>query len=568
VATTDHRGRAVFTARASGPGQGAVFVGGPGSLQGARLRLWAEPCAIEHVGGAAALDLPEGDQHLLRQLFGPGYGRLRLHRHFGAGRSGARVLLVEPFRRDGGDGERRAQPCIVKLGPRLALREDWERHERWVKDLLPVNVSRCERFTAWNGRAALRMGLAAGQDWARAREACEWLTTASAFEAHLLLERVFVGDLASCWYTNAARRAPSEALARSYGRIVPPLLLVEDEAPPRGLLSRRPAGAFARAADGLLPPGLRSFGPGEEVMLDGLTVAGSRPCAGGWEYELRLLDQPLRVAFRTPLPPELIDPEGSPERLLKGAEPWALRGRVAGVAYDQLSAALRNCVERFGADHPGEELALSEDGAWLLAGGRRLPSPLPHLHGLLFREVPYQASIVHGDLHGRNVIVGHQGQPFYIDFGKTGPGPTLFDFIKYEVYLWHDNYAGWPQGAPPAECDLAGALGLLDDFSAADPWRRFPSPYALLPFAAGRSDWQTCFAQCLATLRSAARPYILAPDDEDYFIPLCLAAALMLRWCDPGSERTASEARQAARRGVVHALVASTLLANGVVPSV
>ncbi len=566
TATTDHLGRAVFTAQASGPGQGALFVGGPNALHGARLRLWAEPCQIEHAGGVTALDLAEEDMRLFRQLFGPGYCRLRIHRRFGAGRSGANVLLVEPFRRDG-EGERRAQPCIVKVGPRRALREEWERHEQWVKDVLPVNVSRCERFAAWNDRAALRMGLAAGQDWVRAREACEWLTTTSAFEAHLLLERVFVGDLASCWYTNAPRREPPRPLAQSYGRIVPPLLLVEDTSPPRGLLARRPAGPFVRATDGLLPPALRGFGLGEEVMLDGLTVAGFRPCGGGWEYELRLLDQPLRIAFRTPLPPELIDREGNPQHLLSSAKPWALRGLVVSAAYDGLDAALRRCAERFRLDHPDEGFALSEDGAWLQVGERRLPSPLPHLHGLLFREFPCQTSIVHGDLHGRNVIVGHQGQPFYIDFGKTGPGPTLFDFIKYEVYLWHENFAGWPQGDPPVECDLTGALRLLDDYSAPDPWRRFPSPYALLPFAAGRTDWRTCFAQCLATLRSAARPYIVAPQDEDYFVPLCLTAGLMLRWCDAGAEGDERAARQAARCGVMHALVASSLLANGVVPT-
>jgi hypothetical protein len=165
------------------------------------------------------------------------------------------------------------------------------------------------------------------------------------------------------------------------------------------------------------------------------------------------------------------------------------------------------------------------------------------------------------------VIVGQQGQPFYIDFGKTGLGPTLFDFVKYEVYLWHDNFAGWPQGEAPPECGLAGALRLLEDASAADPWRRFPSPYALLPFSAGRPDWRTCFAQCLATLRSAARPYILAADDQDYFLPLCLAAALMLRWCDPESAGDERGRRQAGRRGTVHALVSASLLASGVVPT-
>jgi hypothetical protein len=253
AARTDHLGRAVFTAHAAGPGRCTLFVGDAEAVHGARVRVAVQPCIVESAAGPLPpVELSAEEGLLLRQLFGPGFGRLRVHREFEAGRSGTRVLLVEPFRTGAAGGELRGQPCIVKLGERLAMQDEWQRHERWVKDVLPVNVSRCERHTPWAGRAALRMGLAGSNnlDGARARNASEWLTTATAFDAHLLLERVFVGDLATCWYTNAPSREPPAPLLRTYGRIIPPLLTVRDTDPPRGLLSRQPPGPFADPLDG------------------------------------------------------------------------------------------------------------------------------------------------------------------------------------------------------------------------------------------------------------------------------------------------------------------------------
>src|SRR5262249_14804415 len=157
------------------------------------------------------------------------------------------------------------------------------------------------------------------------------------FEAHLLLERIFVGDLASCWYTNASTCEPGQPLLQTYGRIVPPLLTIQDTDPPRGLLVRPATGAVHDVLDGLKPPQQRAFQLRDEVSLDRLAVNAFRACPAGWEYELRLLDCPLRITFRTPLPPELIDRDGNPDRLLRSNEPWSLRGRVIGTAYDQLT---------------------------------------------------------------------------------------------------------------------------------------------------------------------------------------------------------------------------------------
>src|SRR5205823_6374804 len=129
-APADHLGRAVFTVRAPAPGQAELFVGDAEASRGARLRLTAAPCAVEVADAAGPLALSPDDEHLLRQLFGPGHARIRVARRFEAGRSGALVLLVRPYQTAPG-GELRGQPCIVKLGERRALVDEWQRHQRW-----------------------------------------------------------------------------------------------------------------------------------------------------------------------------------------------------------------------------------------------------------------------------------------------------------------------------------------------------------------------------------------------------------------------------------------------------
>jgi hypothetical protein len=352
--------------------------------------------------------------------------------------------------------------------------------------------------------------------------------------------------------------------------MVPVLLTLDDDSPPRGLTpGRSEPGAFAtggdsvRVEDGLRPPAARSFRTGEEVASTGVDVLGFRQANGGWDYELAAGQVSLRVLFHSPLPPDLIEPDGAPERLLGGGRGWSVRGTVRGTAFDRLRDNLERCCATFTRTHPGQSARLSLDERQVLFEGtrsfRRHSNPLLHLGRLLDQEVSCNWSLIHGDLHGRNVLVGAQGQPFYIDFARTGYGPTLFDFIKFEVYLWHENFAGWPLGEGPAGRGLDEAVDLLGELASPDPARHFPSPYARRDVH-GRTGWPGLFRQCLATLRSAARPYVVEPEGRDYFVPLALYTALMLRWCDPAAGHDEGQSRVLARQGVLHALAAGALL--------
>jgi hypothetical protein len=56
---------------------------------------------------------------------------------------------------------------------------------------------------------------------------------------------------------------------------------------------------------------------------------------------------------------------------------------------------------------------------------------------------------------------------------------------------------------------------------------------------------------------------VVDAEARDYFVPLALYTALMLRWCEPEEKAPDEERRRRlARQGVMHALAAGTLLAG------
>jgi tetratricopeptide (TPR) repeat protein len=559
---TDHLGRAHFEIQAGEPSRSVFRAATPDGVHSLSLRVVVRPVAIEWPAELAPMEKGEG--RLLRQLFGPDCPRLSITRTFTSGHSGTRVLLVEPSR-DGEQGafgeEMRGQPCIVKLGPRGLLEDERRRYLRWVKDLLPVNISRLDGFTVWHDTAALRMSLVGDISRGEVREAREWLAGATAFDAHLLLERVFVGDLAACWYGNSPRLLEARPVGELYGLMIPCLVHLADTTPPGGTSSARAPDSPLRLEDGVRPPSARSFQIGEKLAVAEPTLLGYRQTSSGWEYEMQAGRNGLRFTFRTPLSPELFEEEGTPS----GSRVPVVAGVIEDTAYDRLNRALHSCCSVFKATHPSESVIFSPDERFLLVEteqlSRRLSNPLDHLARLMGTALACNWSLIHGDLHGRNILVGPQGQPFYIDFARTGYGPTLFDFIKFEVYLWHECFAAWPHGEPPEECNLTRALQLMEEFCSADPVRHFPSPYARHGdrVAERRSTWPERFRQCLATLRSAARPHVVDPGGLDYFLPLALYSGLMLRWCDP-TEADEKQRRKLARQGVVHALAAAALI--------
>src|SRR5260370_39820308 len=135
--------------------------------------------------------------------------------------------------------------------------------------------------------------------------------------------------------------------------------------------------------------------------------------------------------------------------------------------------------------------------------------------------------------------------------------------MKQEGSVWDWALASPAAGAP--RCTLHEAVTLMTALTS--PLNRFPAPFALLqgPKEAGdRKSWLNKFYQSVGTLRSLAKHHCATPDDAtDYFAPLCLYAALVLRWCDPRTAADGEEKASRARRGVFVTALSGMLLQEG-----
>jgi len=536
---TNESGQARVVLQADGEGSGEVEIRTLAGRPLATVAVQARDLAIDGWDGSAE------DAFVLRQLFGAGYSRLLVRRAFEGGLSGMQVLLVHPQMRPptGSAGVWNGQPCIVKLGAVEPLTSEWERYQRWVRDLLPANVTRVTRFVAWEQRAGLLMSLV-GTGWSRSRSEHDWLLDASPFDAHYLLEQIFHRDLGLAWYTNTGGDHAAAPLLEPYAWAVPPVWAIDDTHPPGGLLADPPHAAVRRLD---LLTGLHPGVPPDvaEVAIDDLALVEMRPVGTGWEYQLAAASG-LRVAFRSPL---RLDPGERPERR------WSIRGRPAETLVARLRRHLRACCAVWREAHPdaaGPEydpaagrLRLPVDGAVEV-----LPDPLAVVGRMFQRRSPWYGSVIHGDLHGRNVLVDAHGQPYYIDFAKTRVGPTLFDFIKHEQYLWHDLFAR------QVDADLGALFAwmfpLLERLRDASHHLHRPGGDG----GVGFPDWLPGFEQGLQTLRVLGRAYTRGPDGVDFHAPFAALAALMLRWC-PAGEAPAGERLTLARQGLIQAALAA-----------
>jgi len=80
-------------------------------------------------------------------------------------------------------------------------------------------------------------------------------------------------------------------------------------------------------------------------------------------------------------------------------------------------------------------LNISGDGRTAGLGGCTLDIPKPDDFAFGSFSGRYAACVVHGDLHGGNILVAEDGQPVLIDYRNMTRGPRLLDFASLEASL-------------------------------------------------------------------------------------------------------------------------------------
>ncbi|MBE7552398.1 MAG: response regulator [Anaerolineales bacterium] len=104
--------------------------------------------------------------------------------------------------------------------------------------------------------------------------------------------------------------------------------------------------------------------------------------------------------------------------------------RHLGLNVDHLSACL---VKTMGGRHPF--CSDEHDGNYFWLGDNtRLINPVAWLQNYQL-TASSQIGLIHGDLHGYNVLVDRHLQTWLIDFADTGEGPALLDYAKFETFI-------------------------------------------------------------------------------------------------------------------------------------
>jgi hypothetical protein len=361
------------------------------------------------IRGDVALD-PE--QRRVLQLMFRDYDEIEIVRELEGGHSGARVFLVRPIR----VGGHRDASVVVKLDERQAILYERRRYDLHVKDTLPATTARL-----------LDAPIAPDKSWCAGLKytfvgRLEDTEPVSLRELALRdpqklggLIRTLFDEFGPSWWLQ--RHPYRFGVWREYEHVLPPALIVE--ALPDGDAGKTghvltPLGAWSRNSRVI---------PGEIVSLNGFVVqkldfeqdilylaAGAQPEAinRAGKVEVRGLGLTENTFFRG----EMIDQIG---------------GRVVGTRDDLLRRSLQALEPDF--DLRVDRIPSGHDDV------PDLPNPLPKIAGLLDRQVSGYLSVIHGDLHLGNILVGPRGDAWLIDFAWTREGHTLFDWALLEISL-------------------------------------------------------------------------------------------------------------------------------------
>jgi hypothetical protein len=350
------------------------------------------------------------------RLLNLGQQSVLIRGELGGGFGGARVLITQPV----DYGGRRTAPQIAKLDTGLALRRERDNSRNYVERDLSLVAPKLVEYVEWRGQAGISYvfvneGLL-GQT--RSFEAYYREEGVSLDDLDQTLRRLLDDTLGLAWYGQS--KPLTAHFSAEYGRhMVEHLRLRLRPGQDDGIWI-----AGAQPANGQHQPlpadevvsRHRQFGLGMAVQIDGLQVVKVK------DHELKL-QHPTQAGtvIKVEFPP------GS--QAFNLGDTVTVRGEVL---YNR-QARLEQIVAGIFDDEP--EASVDVPGELLHWDGKLYPNPLRIYPQILDTILAARTSLVHGDLHLRNILVDQDGRAWLIDFALVMERHNLYDFIKLETYI-------------------------------------------------------------------------------------------------------------------------------------
>ncbi len=456
----------------------------------AQQRPVTPPVPIE-VDGELDPELTQMEMLVLQQMF-RGYSRVVVERQLVGGFTHARVLVASPIR----VGGKADASVVVKLDERMAIQYEKMRYDTYVRDTLPPATAHVlaivvpDRSTMGGLKYTF---VRSGGDDAPVDLADYARAYGPAAVSDLLWHGLYE-VFGETWWKQRSDYAFSAW--QEYEMALPAAIVVE--------ALREPASATRRLTpeDQWIRRG--RFAQDAGILLEGCTVTDFYPARGGIQLAAgggpEALSRTCKVEVRGIQWPS--------KEFHRGAFVERLLGRVRATRDDLLYDATMALNPPFDVradrlpDHP--------------AFRTQLPNPLRRYQNLLQRTIGGSQSIIHGDLHAHNILMGPGGNAWLIDFAETREGHTLFDWAVLEASLLTEIVA------PAMESDrwdevwpVVSLLAEIGETGRA-PLGRLPVEQAL---------------ECIAALRKIVGECLARPGNwQEYYVALAFCTLRGLRW--------------------------------------
>ncbi|GAB1422538.1 hypothetical protein MASR2M15_27720 [Anaerolineales bacterium] len=344
---------------------------------------------------------------VLKRMF-HGYERIQIESELTGGYSNARLFIVSPFHID----QRQDASVVVKIGQAGTIQDEAQGYNHYVKSTLPPLTARLEEApTAPTDceYAGLKYTLISNEN-GKAIDLREKIHDWDGKTIGKWIRQQVFKEFGKAWWLQ--QRPYRFEVWKEYDWLFPVLFIIDyvpDEAVEDAIKVQFPASMNA----------LKSMTYGDVLQLDHMIINKVNPAESKIELAYQNYAESTR-AFRI----EVRNINTEEAGMFRGEIVERIHGRVVSLRSDLLKERLRYLEPDFDLN-----------ARTIQCGSYELPNPLIFYQKMMEIRVNGSFSIIHGDLHLGNILLGPQESAMLIDFEMTRDGHSLIDWATLEVSL-------------------------------------------------------------------------------------------------------------------------------------
>ncbi len=356
------------------------------------------------------VDLNSDERRVLQRMFRT-HQRIVVERELAGSYGSTRLLVVQPMR-----PQRAEARVVVKIDERSTILYEKRHYDSYVKDTLPPTTARVldnPSLPEDSPLGGLKYTLVQPLGSTNPIDLRAFADHATPEDIGRLIQHSVYQSYAGAWWSQ--RQRYRFGVWREYEHVLPAALEIAVMRPSTqtSYMEISPLGAWSRSED---------IEIGQLVDLRDFTVQKVRPDKGTVQLSAGSGPEAVNRASKV----EVIGLGDEVKEFRRGELVPRLTGRVIRRRKEILLEQAQWLEPLFD---------LTEQNLPAPSPLNSLPNPLLHVNNFLERRVSGYLSIIHGDLHLGNILVGPAGDAWLVDFALTREGHTLFDWAVLEVSL-------------------------------------------------------------------------------------------------------------------------------------